>query len=180
MPKPPRNRADRRSHDPTLPSAEDHPALDLLPRPLFVLTALFEGYRRGQLLRHVQLSSTVPPTVTIALPKGQPISPLIRDSKAFGLCQIPDDDEFLERKFARAHLSGFDEGNGEPDPFDSLDPILGVTGSPLIARALSCIDCRVTMHLDFDTDFELYIGEVVYSTVNRPDGEPLIRIGPHN
>lgn len=177
MPKQPRNRAERRSHDPTLPSADDHPALDMLPRPLFVLSAMFEGYRRGQLVRHVQLSSTSPPTVSVALPKGQPISPLIRDSKAFGLCQIPDDDEFLERKFAGGHLSGFDEGGS--DPFDSLEPVNGATGSPLIARSLICLDCRVTMHLDFETDFELYIGEVVYSSVNQPDGEPLIRIGPH-
>ena len=177
MPKQPRNRAERRSHDPTLPSADHHPALDMIPRPLFVLTALFEGYRRGQLVRHVQLSSTSPPTVSVAIPKGQPISPLIRDSQAFGLCQISDDDGFLERKFAEGHLSGFDEQ--EADPFDSLDPIQGVTGAPLIARALTCIDCRVTMHMDFETDFELYIGEVVFSSANQPDAEPLIRIGPH-
>lgn len=177
MSKQPRNRAERRTHDPNLPTADEHPALDMLPRPLFVITAVYEGHRRGQLVRHVQLASVGPPSVSVALPKGQPISPLIRDSKAFGLCQISDHDEYLERKFAGAHLAGFDEP--DIDPFDSLETISGSTGSPLITRAMLCLDCRVSLHLDFDADFELYIGEVVSSTVYQPDSEPLIRIGPH-
>jgi flavin reductase (DIM6/NTAB) family NADH-FMN oxidoreductase RutF len=162
-----------------LPSTRQHPALELLPRPIFVLTACFEGHRRGQLARYVQLASESPPAVSVALPKGQPISPLIRDSKAFGLCQIPDSDEFLERKFASAHLRGFDEEEEAVNPFDSLETTTAQTGSPLICRSLMWLDCRVLMHLDLDGDFEMYIGEVLASELIVDDGEPLIRIGPH-
>jgi flavin reductase (DIM6/NTAB) family NADH-FMN oxidoreductase RutF len=171
------NRSDRRNTDHTVVTTDDHPALDLMPRPLFVLTASYEGHRRGQLVRLVQLAATSPPTVSIALPKGCPISPLIRDSKAFGLCQIADNDEFLERKFAHAEETGFDEG--DVDPFDALEITEGQGGSPLIARALACFDCRVTMHLDFDTDHEMYIAQVLWSSLNQADTDPLIRIGPH-
>ncbi len=177
MPKPTHNRAARRSQDAGVPGVADHPAMQLLPRPLFVITASFENHRRGQIVRYVQLASTAPPCVSVAMPKGQPISPLIRDSKAFGLCQIPDSDDFLERKFASAHLTGFDED--EVDQFDSIETDPGQTGSPLIRRALLWLDCRVSMHLDLDTDFELYIGEVVASSLRMEEGEPLVRIGPH-
>ncbi|XOV75589.1 MAG: flavin reductase family protein [Phycisphaerales bacterium] len=177
MPKQSPNRAERRNPEAGVPSVVDHPAMQLLPRPLFVITASFENHRRGQLVPYVQLASTSPPCVSVAMPKGQPISPLIRDSKAFGLCQIPDSDEFLERKFARAHLTGFDEQ--DEDQFDSIETDPGETGSPLIRRALLWLDCRVSMHLDLDTDFELYIGEVVASSLKLQDAEPLIRIGPH-
>ncbi len=154
--------------------------MDLLPRPVFVITAAFESHRRGQLARYVQLAADSPPSVSIALPKGQPISPVIRDSKSFGLCQLPDSDEFLERKFAQAHLRGYDDEQDFSDPFDSLETTTAVTGSPLISRSLMWLDCRVSMHLDLEGDFEMYIGEVVASKLLLPDTDPLIRIGPHS
>ena len=177
MPKQPSNRSERRSQDNGVPHVADHPAMQLLPRPLFVITAAFDTHRRGQIVRYVQLASSSPPCVSVAMPKGQPISPLIRDSKAFGLCQIPDSDDFLERKFAQAHMTGFDEL--APDQFDSIETDPSEIGSPLIRRALLWLDCRVSMHLDLDTDFELYIGEVVASSLLMKDVEPMIRIGPH-
>ncbi|MFB3430403.1 MAG: flavin reductase [Phycisphaerales bacterium] len=76
-----------------------------------------------------------------------------------------------------AHLTGFDEQ--DEDQFDSIETDPGETGSPLIRRALLWLDCRVSMHLDLDTDFEMYIGEVVASSLKLKDAEPLIRIGPH-
>ncbi|MFI4854576.1 MAG: flavin reductase family protein [Phycisphaerales bacterium JB065] len=180
MPKQTNNRAERREPDQSLPSTRHHPASDLLPRPVFVITAAFENHRRGQLVRYVQLASDSPPSVSVAMPKGQPISPVIRDSKSFGLCQLPDTDEFLERKFAQAHLRGYDEEENPSDPFDSLETTTAETDSPLITRSLMWLDCRVTMHIDLEGDFEMYIGEVVASKLLMPDTDPLIRIGPHN
>ena len=68
--------------------------------------------------------------LTIALPKGTPVEPLIRDSRAFALCQIGADDVFLQRKFAAmpdrnddpfAEATASLFGMTEKEFFDSFD-----------------------------------------------------------
>jgi flavin reductase (DIM6/NTAB) family NADH-FMN oxidoreductase RutF len=144
----------------------EQPALSLLPRGAYIMTAAFDGRRVGVMVELLQLAATDPPSVSLALPKGQPISPLVRDSHAFGICVVPPGDAFLPRHFARRDIGVEDL----PDPFDGMGVYTLETGSPLIERAAACFDCSVTMHIDFEGDHELYIASVIASREHGSNG----------
>ncbi len=71
-----------------------------IPSGLFILTTACDGLRQGVLAMWVQRCAIEPPMVMVAIPKGQPVEPLILDSRGFALCQISVNDRFLLRKFA--------------------------------------------------------------------------------
>jgi len=153
----------------------------------FVMTSRHEQSRLGVVVRRVMVCADAPISVCVALTKGHPISPLIRDSHAFALCAMGDDDRLLSKKFewsradasASPNASGSGQGvlaparMGDPasDPFIALDVDALETGSPIIKRCGWALDCRVLMHLDFETDHELYIGAVVAAR-ECPTGAP--------
>lgn len=114
----------------------------------------------------VQRAALAPHSISLALPKGHIISPIVRDARAFGLCQIPSDDRILDRRFER-------EPNPDNDPFDALDVFRLETGAPMLHRAAACLDCRVSMHIDFDADHELFVAEIVAAV--RGKGAPIVR-----
>jgi len=133
-------------------------AVAKIPRGLFIMTSGFEQSRSGVLVKWVQRCSSNPPLLIVAVPKGQPVEPLIRDSRSFALCQIADDDAYLFRKFAKPP-----ERND--DPFVSLNVWAGIMGAPIIERAMSYLDCEVVRHLDLDADHRLYIGRVITGAI---------------
>ena len=71
----------------------------------------------------------------------------------------------LDRRFA-------DEPKPEIDPFDALDVFRLETGAPMLRRAAACLDCRISMHIDFDADHELFVAEVVAAA--RGNGAPIV------
>ena len=128
-------------------------ALSRIPAGMFIMTSAHEDARSGVLVRWVQQCSSAPPMVLVAVHKGQPIEPLIRDSRTFALCQVDSSDLFLRRKFQTP------PDNGE-DPFIALDMTVSTCGAPIIERAAAFLDCELTRHIDIDSDFEIYIGIV--------------------
>jgi flavin reductase (DIM6/NTAB) family NADH-FMN oxidoreductase RutF len=136
--------------------------LEGIPAGVYVLTAAHDHDRSGTLVHWVQRCSVEPPMLMVALPKGQPIVPLIRDSRSFALCRIAEDDFFLMKKF------GTPPDRSE-DPFVTLRTMRAVTGSPILFRAKSYLDCEVVRHLDFDTDHRLYVAQVLRGGV-LPNG----------
>lgn len=144
-------------------------ALARIPTGICVMTAAYDGKRTGLCVHLVQRAADTPPSVSVAMQKGHPISPLIRDARAFGLCIVADDDRFLERRFTDADF------NEDDDPFDAIETTVRETGAPLITRSLTSLDCRVSMHIDFDSDHEIYIAEVVAAVINHPAGTPAVR-----
>ncbi|MFO0829552.1 MAG: flavin reductase family protein [Phycisphaerales bacterium] len=153
---------------PVAPPPSPEPAVDpriaalaLIPHGHFVLTAAFGDYRGGVIVRWVQQVSSVPPLVIVAIEKGQPLSPLIRDSRRFALCQLPEGDRILLKIF-------------EPDRDDPTDPFLGLatikapSGSPVPVRAAAWLDCELTRHLDVEGNCELYVGLVHAGSVLPP------------
>lgn len=128
-------------------------ALSLIPHGTFVLTAAYGETRGGILARWIQQVSTTPPLVVVAIEKGQPLSPIIRDARRFALCQLCPEDRVLRRIF-------------ESDRMDPIDPFLGLPsmrspgGAPVPLRAMSWLDCELTRHLDVEGNCELYIGLV--------------------
>jgi flavin reductase (DIM6/NTAB) family NADH-FMN oxidoreductase RutF len=172
----------RRDDPPTDDPPPLHPALQRLPRAVCILTAAYDGRRRGLRVHFVQTAATEPPSVSIAIPKGQPISPLIRDARAFGLCIAAEDDTSFAKRFApatREHHHNDNEHDDPPhdDPFEPFEPFTLTTGAPLLSRAAACLDCRVTVHLDAETDHELFIAEIVDARVPDHQRQPAVRTG---
>lgn len=144
-------------------------AFDQIPCGLFLLTSAHEGLRSAVLARWVQQCSHQPPLVMVALPKGSPVEPLIRDSHCFALCQISECDRFLARKFARTP-------DRTEDPFDTLPTSCAPSGSPLVDRAMSYLDCEVVRHVELEADCRLYIGQVTAGGLLN-GGKPVIHLG---
>lgn len=128
-------------------------AIAQIPSGLFVLTAAFDGNRSGVLAKWVQQCSIEPPMIMVALPKGQPVEPLIRDSRCFALCQVGEDDRILRRKFATAP-------DRADDPFVALSTSCAPSGAPIVAHAVSFLDCELVRVIDIETDHLVYVGQV--------------------
>jgi|GEM_PF-1587503 len=128
-------------------------ALALIPHGRFVLTAAYGEWRSGVIVRWVQQVSATPLLVMVAIEKGQPLSPLIRDSRRFALCQIGPEDRVLSKIF--------EAGREDPsDPFLGLITIKSPGGAPVPVKAAAWLDCELTRHLDVEGNCELYIGLV--------------------
>jgi len=145
-------------------------AIRQIPCGLFVLTCAYEGARSGVLARWVQPCSLEPPLLMVAIEAGLAVEPLIRDSRAFALCQISEGDLLLQRLFATPPERG-------EDPFVTLPAHAAPSGSPIIDRALNYMDCRVVRHVDLDTGYRLYVGEIRDAAVINAAGRPAIEFG---
>jgi len=125
------------------------------PASAFVLTSAHDDTRAGAIALSAQPVAEEPLLVAVALRRGHPIEPLIRDSRAFALCRVPADEKLLLHKFGD-HTPP-DEGG---DPFASLPTRTLVTGSPILTKATGALDCEVVRHLDIEADHELFVGLV--------------------
>ncbi|MHC4992142.1 MAG: flavin reductase family protein [Planctomycetota bacterium] len=131
-----------------------------IPSGLFILTTAFDGLRSGLLAKWVQRCSLEPPMVMVAIPKGQPVEPLILDSRTFVLCHISPDDRFLLRKFASPP-------DRNEDPFVAISTANAPSGAPIIDRALSYLDCQVIRHIELESDHRVYVGQVTTAGLLR-------------
>lgn len=167
------DRSDReRERDRTLqivPEAipEIERAVGLLPTSICLMTSAFENRRSGIFVSRVMRCSGSPACVCVAVPIGQRLATLIRDSRAFALCAVDRGNRLLMRKFAED-----DGGLTSPstaDPFDTLETTTMVTGSPVLKRSAMVLDCQVIRHMDLESDHEIYVGLVLNARVTLPD-----------
>jgi len=149
-------------HRPTAAKLEE--LFSQIPTGLFVLTAAQDGMRFGVLARWVQPCSRKPPLVMVSIATGLPIEPIIRDARAFALCQLPVDDRVLSRRFAEP----LDRGE---DPFITIPHFETAAGAPVPDRSLLYYDCRLVRHVDLEADHRLYVGKVVGADMVQADGE---------
>jgi flavin reductase (DIM6/NTAB) family NADH-FMN oxidoreductase RutF len=151
-----------------------------IPHGAFILTAAHDGKRHGTLVRWLQPCSVEPPMVVFAMPKGQVVEPLIRDSRRFALCQVREGDRFLLRKFepdTGEDRSAESDRNAPragiidhiEDPFVCLPMRLSPGGAPVIERALCYLDCEVTRQIETDGDHRIYVGLVTYAEILQPE-----------
>lgn len=127
--------------------------IDRIPSSEFLLVSAHGEARTGVIVKCVQQCAMTPPLVMVALEKGQPLSPVIRDSRNFTLCILDRNDKLTPRMFERApdHTS---------DPFLTIPHVLTPSRTPVPTRCLAWIDCEMTRHMDIDGDYEVYIGLV--------------------
>jgi len=136
------------------PTARDvrRQALERIPSGEFLLTASFGDYRGATLARWIQQVSSTPPMVMVAIEKGQPLSPIIRDARFFGLCEPRPEDRLLRKTFASERPDG--------DPFLALPLRVTGHGVPIPTRVASWLECELVRHLDIEGNCELYVGLV--------------------
>ena len=135
--------------------------LKRFPTGGFLLTASHGLSRNGMLVSRVQQASNVPPTLLVSVQKGQPLSPLIRDRRAFAICEIAKSDLLISRLFETPR-----ELHGE-DPFLGLPVIETALGLPVPRCVASWVECELVRHLDIEADYEIYIGRIVGGGVNE-------------
>lgn len=130
-------------------------ALGRLPVSRFLLTAAHGVSRNGMLISRAHQTADVPPTVILSVPKGQPLSPLIRDSHSFALCELAEGDLLLSRLFNTPR-----ELHGD-DPFLGLLLLETPSKLPVPRSVAAWIECELIRHLDIDADHEVYVGRAV-------------------
>lgn len=138
-------------------STEPLHAMAQLPAGLFLMTAAYEEERAGILVRAVQACGSAPPLICVAARTGHRIEPLIRDSRCFAICQLDPGNKLALRKFDP------DAATDRGDPFDAIPIETIATGSPVLRASPLVFDCEVVRHYDLETDFELYVGQVLAS-----------------
>jgi flavin reductase (DIM6/NTAB) family NADH-FMN oxidoreductase RutF len=145
-----------------------HRALGLLPTITCVMTAAFEAKRSGMIVTRVMKAADEPACVCVAVPAGQRLATLIRDSHAFGLCMVDGASRLLQKKFGPEETA---------DPFDMLEVRTLVSQSPLLLRSSMALDCEVLRHLDLEADYEIYVGQVLSAIVNGVPAAPAAALG---
>ncbi len=143
-----------------------------IPHGLFILASAFEDCCCGIMVQWVQRCSLDPVVVMISLQRGQPVEPLIRDSRAFTLCQISEDDRFLKRKFSP-------DNEVRDDVFITNSCRNAPSGSPILEHAMSYMDCELLRNVDLDNDYRLYIGQVHHAELLTPS-RPAMYYGQPN
>lgn len=135
------------------PSPETLQALAAVPAAQFLITTAFGDIRDGRIIERVQQCGTQPPMLLVAMEKGHPLSPLIRDSRTFAISLLDPAERALQRVFGPERRIG-------DDPFLTYPHDVGALGAPIVKRAMAWFDCEVVRHLDMETNYELYIGVV--------------------
>jgi flavin reductase (DIM6/NTAB) family NADH-FMN oxidoreductase RutF len=135
------------------PTPEVLAALAFVPACQYLLTTAHGEIRDGRIVDRVQQCGTVPPTLLVAMEKGHPLSPMIRDSRTFALSLLDANERLIQRVF------GPDRRIGD-DPFLTYPYQCGIMGAPIVTRATAWFDCEVVRHLDVESNFELYVGVV--------------------
>lgn len=139
--------------------ADVAPALDRIPTGSFLLTSAYGDQRGGVAVTWVQQCCHTPPMVMVAVEKGHALSPVIRDSRAFAVCQLDPADRGL--------LRAFEQQQPGIDPFMGMPSTNTPSGAPVPSRALGYADCELARHVDIDGDHEIYVGVVHHATVLR-------------
>jgi flavin reductase (DIM6/NTAB) family NADH-FMN oxidoreductase RutF len=143
----------------TKPKSACKDAMARLPSGRFLMTAAFGEARNGMIVTQVLKCADEPPTITVSVRKGHALSPLIRDSGCFALCEIAETDLMLPRLFQR------------PSDLQGEDPFLGhclvpnTRELPVPKSAASWVVCDLLRHLDIEADHEIYIGRVILGEV---------------
>jgi len=110
--------------------------------------------------------SVDPPLALVCADKKSNTLGVIEKGQCFAINVLPAGQEDLSNKFASK--------KDEHLRFEGLDVERGETGAPLLALAVTCLDCSVVAAHDAG-DHVVYVGEILQATVRG--GEPLVYCG---
>ena len=126
-----------------------------------IVTTSYDGVDYGLTVASFASLSLSPPLVLVCIAASSASHEPIAKSGAFGVSILASDQEAISTRFAA-------RGG---DKFAGLEIRRGTLGVPLIANALTTLECRVHQHVG-GGDHSIYIGEVV-DTQTR-EGAPLL------
>lgn len=147
---------------PAIDSARYRLVLGHFATGVTVVAAILDAEPRGLAVNSFTSVSLVPPLVAFCVSKDSATWPAIRESGAFCVSILADDQEEISRRFAAQELDRFQGIGWKPSD----------TGAPLISDALAWIDCTVEAEHD-GGDHLLVLGRVRDLGVGRKRG-PLI------
>src|SRR5437660_4979831 len=102
-----------------------------------------------------------PPLVLVCVDKRTALLEALKQSRAFAMNILREDQEALSRRFATRG----------PKEFGDIALTTAVTGAPIFAEALGWVDCKVT-DIFPGGDHEILLGEIVAGDYR--EGRPLL------
>ena len=133
-----------------------------------IVTTEHEGRQFGMTVASFASLSLHPPLVLICIEKAVKTHDAILSARRFGVSILAADQADISSRFA----------SKREDKFDGVEVRRGPEGLPLIAGALTAIECRVYAQLP-GGDHTIFVGEV--TDVQTREGRPLVyfRSGYH-
>lgn len=124
---------------------------------IYVLTTQFEESMNGMIASWVSQVSFEPPLFMVAIHPNRYSHELLKQSGHFALHIISKEQKDLPARF---------KGPDAKEKFKSIDLENGVTGCPILADCIGCMECRVIQSLS-PGNHTLFIGEVVHAVFNE-------------
>jgi flavin reductase (DIM6/NTAB) family NADH-FMN oxidoreductase RutF len=132
--------------------------LSHLPQGRFLLTAHHGDSRTGLLTPWVAPCSDAPVLLTVSVPRGSLIEPLIRDSRRFTLGLTNLDDRLVPRRFSSTI-------ERDDDPFIGLQMHNLPNGGLVPSVCDHWIECELSGHLAPESGHRVYLGLVVATSL---------------
>lgn len=126
-----------------------------LPAGLYVLGTAAGARRNLMTLNWAMQVATEPKLVAVSVEAAAVTHQLVTEAGAFALNVIAREDRAIVRKFVKPLPD-----DGDPGSLAGFDVRPGPTGSPILAVALSWLDCRVRHSLPLGSH-TVFVGEVV-------------------
>jgi flavin reductase (DIM6/NTAB) family NADH-FMN oxidoreductase RutF len=104
----------------------------------------------GMTANAVASLSLNPPLVLVCVDKRAAFLSALKDSRAFAMNILSEEQEALSRRFAQKG----------PKEFTDIPLTTAVTGSPIFAEALAWLDCKV-VEIHPGGDHEIFLGEIL-------------------
>ena len=128
---------------------------------IYVLTTRFQDSINGMIASWVSQVSYKPPLCMVAIHPNRYLHELVTRSGCFAIHIISREEKDFLTRF---------KGPVSEEKFTSISWENGVTGCPILADCIGCMECRVTQSLA-PGNHTLFIGEVVkaiFNGENRP------------
>ena len=141
--------------------AEFKRALSHFASGVTIVTTEHEGKAYGMTVASFASLSLHPPLILICIEKAVKTHDAIAAAGKFGVSILTKSQAEISNRFA----------SKSEDKFSGLDFVAGTSGVPLIAGALTTLECAVAQQLP-GGDHSIFVGEVVATSAG--EGEPLV------
>lgn len=113
-----------------------------------------------------------PLLVSVALPRGPTLAPLVRETGVIGLSLLSQAERYIVKRWV-------DKRRGLDDLLDGPESLTLSTGVPLLKRSVLVLEGRVVRHVDLEADHELYVLQIVGGRALDADAAPAQRTRSH-
>ena len=124
---------------------------------IYVLTTRHKSTINGMIASWVSQVSFEPPLIMAAVHPNRYSHTLLNESGHFALHILAKDQIAMVARF---------KGPDTEAKFNSLAWSDGITGCPVLADCIGCLECRIRQHIA-PGNHTLYVGEVIHSIFNR-------------